>query len=88
MTYWHYESWISNGQKRDFEKFLPILVPQRIPLIQLLLDDEYAYWIFRRIRTLVQQRIVILNAFLKKTRETPERELELARKRTKEVING
>jgi phage-related protein len=37
---------------------------------------------------MVQQRIVILNAFLKKTRETPERELKLARKRMKEVING
>lgn len=37
---------------------------------------------------MVQQSIVILNAFLKKTRETPERELKLARKRMKEVING
>jgi phage-related protein len=34
------------------------------------------------------QRIVILHAFVKKTHETPERELRLARKRLKEVRNG
>lgn len=34
------------------------------------------------------QRIVILHAFVKKTQETPERELRLARKRLKEVRNG
>ena len=36
----------------------------------------------------VGQRIVILHAFIKKTRETPENELRLARKRMKEVRNG
>jgi phage-related protein len=34
------------------------------------------------------QRIVILHAFVKKTQETPEKELRLARKRLKEVRNG
>jgi phage-related protein len=34
------------------------------------------------------QRIVILHAFMKKTQETPEKELRLARKRLKEVRNG
>ena len=34
------------------------------------------------------QRIVVLHAFLKKTQETPEKELRLARKRMKEVRNG
>ena len=33
------------------------------------------------------RRIVILHAFVKKTQETPERELKLARKRMKEVKN-
>ena len=35
-----------------------------------------------------QRRIVILHAFVKKTEETPERELKLARKRMKEVKGG
>lgn len=34
------------------------------------------------------QRIVILHAFVKKTQETPEKELRLARKRMKELRNG
>jgi phage-related protein len=34
------------------------------------------------------QRIVILHAFVKKTQETPEKELRLARKRMKEIKNG
>jgi len=34
---------------------------------------------------MVQKRIVILHAFMKKTEETPVRELKLARKRMKEV---
>jgi phage-related protein len=36
----------------------------------------------------VSRRIVILHAFIKKTQETPERDLRLARKRMKEVRNG
>ena len=36
----------------------------------------------------VNHRIVILHAFIKKTQETPERELKIARKRLKEVQNG
>jgi phage-related protein len=35
--------------------------------------------------TLVGRRIVILHSFVKKTHETPKRELELARKRQQEV---
>jgi phage-related protein len=34
------------------------------------------------------QRIVMLHAFIKKTQETPEKELRLARKRMKEIRNG
>lgn len=37
---------------------------------------------------LVGQRIIILHAFIKKTQETPEHELKIARKRVKEVQNG
>jgi len=37
---------------------------------------------------LVGRRVVILHAFVKKTRETPARELRIARKRMKEVKNG
>ena len=37
---------------------------------------------------MVQKRIVVLHAFVKKTEETPERELKLARKRMKEVKGG
>jgi phage-related protein len=36
----------------------------------------------------VGQRIVILHAFVKKTQETPEKELRMARKRMREVQNG
>lgn len=34
------------------------------------------------------KRIVIVHAFIKKSQQTPKRELKLARKRTKEVRNG
>ena len=37
---------------------------------------------------MVQKRIVVLHAFMKKTQETPERELKLARRRMKEVRDG
>lgn len=36
----------------------------------------------------LNQRIIILHAFLKKTQETSEQELKIARKRLKEVQNG
>lgn len=36
----------------------------------------------------VGQRVVILHAFVKKTQETPERELRIARRRMMEVQNG
>ena len=36
----------------------------------------------------VGQRVVILHSFVKKTQETPEQELRIARKRMKEVRNG
>lgn len=38
--------------------------------------------------TLVDRRIVILHGFIKKTQQTPARELKLARKRQKEVQHG
>ena len=34
------------------------------------------------------KRIVIVHAFIKKTQETPDKELKLARKRVKEVQHG
>jgi phage-related protein len=34
------------------------------------------------------RRVVILHAFVKKTQETPERDLKIARKRMKEVLHG
>lgn len=37
---------------------------------------------------LVGKRVVVLHAFIKKSQETPDRELKLARKRMKEVLNG
>ena len=36
----------------------------------------------------IDQRVVILHAFVKKTADTPEPELKIARKRMKEVRNG
>lgn len=36
----------------------------------------------------IGQRVVILHAFVKKTPDTPERELRIARKRMKEVQDG
>lgn len=35
--------------------------------------------------TMVGREIVILHSFIKKTQETPDRELKMARKRLKEV---
>lgn len=35
----------------------------------------------------IGQRVVILHAFVKKTQETPEHDLKIARKRMKEVQN-
>lgn len=37
---------------------------------------------------LVNRRIVVLHAFVKKSQQTPDRELKLARKRLKEILNG
>ena len=37
---------------------------------------------------LIGQRVIILHAFVKKTPDTPEQELKMARKRMKEVQNG
>ncbi|MGC2047582.1 MAG: type II toxin-antitoxin system RelE/ParE family toxin [Gallionella sp.] len=37
---------------------------------------------------LVGPRIVILHAFIKKSQQTPEQEIKLARKRMKEIQNG
>lgn len=39
-------------------------------------------------RVMVDRQIVILHSFIKKTQETPERELAVARKRLKEVRNA
>jgi phage-related protein len=37
---------------------------------------------------LVGRRIVVLHAFIKKTQQTPDKELKLARKRMKELQDG
>jgi phage-related protein len=37
---------------------------------------------------LVRNRIVILHAFVKKTQQTPEREMKLARKRLEEFVDA
>jgi phage-related protein len=37
---------------------------------------------------LVGERVVVLHAFIKKSQQTPDRELKLARKRMKEVLHG
>jgi phage-related protein len=37
---------------------------------------------------LVGERVVVLHAFVKKTRATPEKDLRLARRRMKEVRDG
>jgi phage-related protein len=37
---------------------------------------------------LIGKRVLVLHAFVKKSQQTPERELKLARKRMKEVLNG
>ena len=38
--------------------------------------------------TIVDRQIVMLHQFVKKTEKTPARELEIARRRMKEVKNG
>lgn len=37
---------------------------------------------------LVGQRVMVLHAFIKKTQQTPEQEIKLARKRMKVIKNG
>ena len=37
---------------------------------------------------MLARRVVVLHAFIKKTQETPDRELKLARKRLKELLGG
>ena len=37
---------------------------------------------------IVRKRVVVLHAFIKKTQQTPDRELKVARKRLKEIQNG
>lgn len=37
---------------------------------------------------MIGQRVVILHAFIKKSQQTPDQELKLARKRLKELQNG
>ena len=37
---------------------------------------------------LLRTRVVVLHAFIKKSQQTPDRELKLARKRRKELQNG
>lgn len=37
---------------------------------------------------LVGKRVIVLHAFIKKTQQTPDKELKLARKRLKEVQNA
>jgi phage-related protein len=37
---------------------------------------------------LVGKRVIVLHALIKKTQQTPDRELKLARKRMKEVLHG
>ena len=37
---------------------------------------------------LIGKRVVIVHAFIKKTAQTPDKELKLARKRAKELLNG
>jgi phage-related protein len=37
---------------------------------------------------LMGRRVVIVHAFIKKTQQTPEKELRLARRRAKELLNG
>jgi len=37
---------------------------------------------------LVGKRVVVVHAFVKKTQQTPDKELKLARNRVKELLNG
>ena len=37
---------------------------------------------------LVGRRVVVVHAFIKKTQQTPDRDLKLARKRVKELLDG
>ena len=37
---------------------------------------------------LLDRRVIVLHAFVKKSQQTPDRELKLARKRLREVRNG
>jgi len=37
---------------------------------------------------LAGRRVIVLHAFIKKSQQTPDREIKIARKRLKEVQNG
>ncbi len=36
----------------------------------------------------IDRRVVVVHAFIKKSRQTPDKELKLARRRFKEIFNG
>ena len=83
----------------DYARLVELLIEQgpslRLPHSRALGDDLFelrpdgrtgigrAFYCF-----MVGKRVVVLHSFLKKTRQTPERELKLARKRLKEIQNG
>jgi phage-related protein len=92
------ENW-SGGILADYARIVELLMefgPQlRMPHSRALGDGLFelrprgpegigrAFYCF-----VIHRRIVVLHAFTKKTQETPERELRLARNRMKEVSNG
>jgi len=55
----------------------------------LLADRVFRTWSVVRIqKNLIGKRIVVLHAFIKKSQQTPDNELKMARKRLKEVMHG
>jgi phage-related protein len=36
----------------------------------------------------IARRVVVIHAFIKKSQQTPDKELKLARKRAKELLHG
>jgi len=88
------ENW-PDGILADYAKIVELLMELRMPHSRAMGGGLFelrpkgregtgrAFYCF-----VIGQRVVILHAFIKKTQDTPEHELKIARKRMKEVQNG
>ena len=82
MLAWLNYSW-STGQVSDYRTLAHLAAVYSNCAHEDGLEISRAFYCF-----LVGRRVVILHAFVKKTEQTPDKEMKLARKRVKELQDG